>query len=354
MSKKAFLTGATGMDGANLSEYLLSLGYEVHAIMRRHSVSESQDIRIANLNVKSYYGDLLDQSSLERLLTDIQPDEIYNLAAMSHVKVSFDVPQFTLLANTVGVLNILEAYRKCCPKARFYQASSSEMFGSAVDSDLFQRETTPMHPVSPYGVSKLAAYHMVNTYRQSYGLYCCSGILFNHSGKHRGSAFVEQKICKAAVRIKLGLQDKLELGNLNSCRDIGNSKDYVRAMHLILQQPEADNYVVATGETWSIRDILIYVYEKLGLDWKTAFHADSLERPNELNYLKGDSSKIRKLGWKPEFTTAQTLDEMVDYWMNEYTKTINVASKGEVIQMIMPPNTEMFRNDTINVKTIPY
>jgi GDPmannose 4,6-dehydratase len=314
----AFCTGITGMDGANLSEYLLSLGYEVHGIMRRHSVSESQDSRIANLNVKTYYGDLLDQSSLERLLTEIQPDEIYNLAAMSHVKVSFDVPQFTFLANSVGVLNILEAYRKCCPNARFYQASSSEMYGSSVDPDGYQRESTPLKPVSPYGVSKLAAFEMVNVYRESYGLYCCSGVLFNHSGKYRGSAFVEQKICKAAVRIKLRLQDKLELGNLNASRDIGNSKDYVRAMWLILQQPVASNYVVSTGETWSIKDILVYVYEKLGLDWMTTFHAENMERPNELKYLKGDSSRIRALGWKPEFTTAQTLDEMIEFWMNEY------------------------------------
>jgi GDP-D-mannose dehydratase/intein/homing endonuclease len=699
--RKAFLSGITGMDGANLSEYLLSLNYEVFGIMRRHSVSESQDSRIANLNVKTYYGDLLDQSSLERLLTEIQPDEIYNLAAMSHVKVSFDVPQFTFLANSVGVLNILEAYRKCCPNARFYQASSclpagtkvlcrtvtkrfrygkeevfrtlgtknieeinvgdevlsmdlitskkeyckvratgnrvaddmftvrfsnsnslrlsgnhpvyvvgagyvrtdelkvgdkviqkrypglhgstlrigktnkdlygkekaaiisercsqgqkdsdfthpwkgksldeyfannpekrmkikeqatkshigilpwntgiatsqnedhkaswerasknisisnkklwenetyakekidllikrkpksfkinkmeskflslinevcpdefsynedgkllilgrlipdfvnvkgkkkliefdgeywhsmpgrkksdekkdalfkkngyeilrisdkefiknkdavknkvltfvhnpsvdiieitsintespekvydieveknhnffakgilvhnSEMFGSSVDPDGFQRESTPLKPVSPYGVSKLAAFEMVNVYRESYGLYCCSGVLFNHSGKYRGSAFVEQKICKSAVRIKLGLQDKLELGNLNACRDIGNSKDYVRAMWLILQQPVASNYVVSTGETWSIKDILIYVYEKLGLDWMTTIHAENMERPNELKYLKGDSSRIRALGWKPEFTTAQTLDEMINFWMTHY------------------------------------
>lgn len=318
MNKIAFITGISGMDGANLSGYLLSLGYEVHGIIRRHSTSESQDIRLKGLNVKTYYGDLMDTGGLERLLKEIQPDEIYNLAAQSHVRVSFDIPQFTFQTNALGTLNILEAYRTTCPTAKFYQASSSEMFGSSVDADGFQRETTPMHPVSPYGVAKLAAYHMVRTYRASYGLHCSNGILFNHSGYRRGLAFVEQKICNAAVRIKLGLQDKLELGNLNSYRDIGNSKDYVRAMHLMLQQPEPGDYVVATGETKSIKEILIYVYEQLGLDWMTAFHNDSYERPQELKYLKGESSLIRSLGWKPEFTTEQTLDEMIEYWMKYY------------------------------------
>lgn len=315
--KVAFITGISGMDGANLSEYLLTLGYEVHGIMRRHSTSESQDIRLEGLNVKTYYGDLLDTSSLESLLFHIQPTEIYNLAAQSHVRVSFEIPQFTAQVNAIGVLNILEAYKNACPGARLYQASSSEMFGSSVDHDGFQRETTPMHPVSPYGCSKLMGYHLIRTYRASYNLHCSNGILFNHSGYRRGAAFVEQKICKAAVRIKLGLQKDLELGNLSSYRDIGNSKDYIRAMHLILQQDDPGDYVVSTGETMSIGEILRYVYNELDISLPITIASHNF-RPQELDYLKGDSSKIRALGWKPEYTTKQTLDEMIKFWLNIY------------------------------------
>jgi len=316
-NKVAFITGISGMDGANLSEYLLSLGYDVHGIMRRHSVSESQDTRIADLPVKTYYGDLLDTGGLDRLLKEIQPDEIYNLAAQSHVRVSFEIPQFTLQANTIGLLNLLESYRANCPDAKFYQASSSEMFGSSVDADGYQRETTPMHPVSPYGCAKLAAYHLVRTYRASYGLHCSNGILFNHSGYRRGLAFVEQKICNAAVKIKLGLQQTLELGNLLSCRDIGNSKDYVRAMHLMLQQQKSGDYCVATGTTMSIADIVGYVFNQLDIDVPVSINDHNM-RPQELDYLKGDSSKIRALGWQPQYSTRQTLDEMIAHWMKYY------------------------------------
>jgi GDPmannose 4,6-dehydratase len=193
------------------------------------------------------------------------------------------------------------------------------MFGSSVDSDGYQRETTPMHPVSPYGCAKLAAYHLVRTYRASYGLHASNGILFNHSGYRRGAAFVEQKICKAAVRIKLGIQDGLELGNLSSYRDIGNSKDYVRAMHLMLQQPIAGDWVVSTGESWSIYEILMYVTKQLKISSKAILKDNPIyNRPQELNYLKGDSSKIRALGWEPKYTIEDTLNEMIEYWMIFY------------------------------------
>lgn len=312
---RAFLSGISGQDGSYLSEYLLSLGYEVHGIIRRHSISESQDIRIANLPVKTYYGDLSDQSSLERILTDVQPDEIYNLAAMSHVRVSFDNPQFTAQVNALGVLNILETYRKCCPKAKFYQASSSEMFGTSVDADGFQRETTPMYPVSPYGISKLFAYHMVNHYRDSYGLFACNGILFNHSSPRRGESFVEQKIIKTAVEISKGLKSILELGNIFSSRDFGHSKDYIRAMHLMLQQKKPDNYVVASGQTKVIDELLTYVFNKLDLNIdKLCRRENNLYRPTELPYLKGDSTKIRALGWRPEYTFESMINEMITYW----------------------------------------
>ena len=322
--KKAFISGITGMDGSHLSEYLLSLGYEVHGIMRRHSVSSTQDERIAHLDVHTYYGDLLDQASLERILLDVQPDEIYNLAAQSHVRVSFEIPQFTCLTNSIGVLNILEAYRKCCPHAAFYQASSSEMFGSSVDPDGFQRESTAMHPVSPYGVSKLFGYHMVNNYRDSYNLFACNGILFNHSGPRRGEAFVEQKICKAAVRIKVGLQDHLELGNVHSYRDFGHSRDYVRAMHLMLQQEVPGNYVVAMGETHSILDIVTAVFKSLDIPMSKLKTSEFKHtRPNELDYLKGDSSWIRKLGWVPQYTLDSMLNEMIDHWLVFYDASYN-------------------------------
>jgi GDPmannose 4,6-dehydratase len=260
--KKAFITGIGGQDGSYLAEHLITLGYEVHGIVRRNSVSEQQQTRIDHLTnkVKVYYGDLLDQSGLERLLREIQPDEIYNLAAQSHVRVSYDIPQFTIQTNAVGVLNILEAYRSACPDAKFYQASSSEMFGSAVDEDGYQRETTPMRPVSPYGCSKVFGFNIVRNYRHAYKLHASNGILFNHESPRRGSNFVTNKVVKTAVQIKLGLADKLELGNLDAYRDWGHSKDYVKAMHLILQQDEPGDWVVATGETRSVRDMCKYVF----------------------------------------------------------------------------------------------
>jgi len=323
--KKAFITGIGGQDGSYLAEYLLDLGYEVHGIIRRNSTPEHQQSRLdgirTNPNLHISYGDLLDTSGLERLLSQIQPDEIYNLAAQSHVRISYEIPQFTIQANALGVVNVLEAMKNNCPNAKFYQASSSEMFGSAVDEDGFQRETTRMNPVSPYGCAKVFGYNIVRNYRNAYNLHLSNGILFNHESPRRGSNFVTNKVVKASIRIALGLQDKLELGNLDAYRDWGHSKDYIKAMHLILQQPNPGDWVVATGETRSVRDMCKYVFEKLNLNYEDyIIQNEKFLRPEELKYLKGDSTRMRELGWKPEYTFESMMDEMIEFWVNHYNK----------------------------------
>lgn len=317
--KKAFITGIAGQDGSYLSEYLLSLGYEVHGIIRRNSIPEHQSTRIDFENTKNlhiYYGDLLDVSSLEKLLRKIQPDEIYNLGAQSHVRISFDIPQFTAQVNALGTLNMLEAYKNCCPEAKFYQASSSEMFGSSVDEDGFQRETTSFKPVSPYGCSKVFAFNITKNYRHSYKLHAVNGILFNHESPRRGSNFVTNKVVKGAVMIKKGKQDKLELGNMDSFRDWGHSKDYVRAMHMIINHSIADDFVVATGHTHSVRQMVEYVFSKLDLDYTRYVVQNPIYlRPEELPYLRGDSTKLRTtFGWEPEYDFYSLMDEMIDFW----------------------------------------
>ena len=320
--KKAFITGISGQDGSYLAEYLLELGYEVHGIVRRHSMAEEQNTRIQHVQPKltTYYGDLLDQGGLERLLDKIQPDEIYNIAAQSHVRISFDIPQYTVQTNALGVINILEAYRRACPKAKFYQASSSEMFGLSVEDDNFQRETTIMNPVSPYGCAKVFGYNIVRNYRRAYGLHATNGILFNHESPRRGSNFVTNKVVKAAVRIKLGLQDKLELGNMDSYRDWGHSYDYVRAMHLMMQHDKPGDWIVSTMQTHSVREMCELVFGYLDLDYKDyVVQNPKFLRPEELPYLKGDSSKIREeLGWKPKYTFEATMKEMTEYWLDYY------------------------------------
>lgn len=324
-TKKAFITGINGQDGSYLAEYLLELGYEVHGIIRRNSNVESQQSRFSEEirnKVNIHYGDLLDQGGLEKLLDIIQPDEIYNLAAQSHVRISFDIPQFTVQTNSLGVLNILEAYRRSCPTAKFYQASSSEMFGNSVDTDGYQRETTPMHPVSPYGCSKLFGYSIVRNYRNAYKLHACNGILFNHESPRRGSNFVTNKVVKTAVEIKLGLTDKLVLGNMDSFRDWGHSKDYVKAMHMILNHHSPDDFIVSTMTTHSVRDMVEYVFKKLELDYKNyVFQDEKFMRAEELKYLKGDSTKIRTLlEWKPEYTFETLLDDMIESWVKRLSK----------------------------------
>jgi GDPmannose 4,6-dehydratase len=323
--KKAFITGIAGQDGSYLAEYLLEMGYEVHGIIRRNSVPENQQSRLESIkeNLHVSYGDLLDQSSIEHLLDKVQPNEIYNIAAQSHVRISYDIPQFTAQTNAVGVLNVLEAYRRSCPTAKFYQASSSEMFGSSVDADGYQRESTPMNPVSPYGCTKVFGYNIVRNYRNAYKLHASNGILFNHESPRRGSNFVTNKVVKSAVEIYLGQRKDLVLGNLDAYRDWGHSKDYVRAMHLILQQPQAGDWVVATGETRSVRDMCEYVFGKLNMNYQDFVKQDNkFLRPEELPYLKGDSSRIKALGWTPEYTFESMMDEMIEYWMVQLRKAI--------------------------------
>ena len=322
MKKKAFITGIGGQDGSYLAEYLVELGYEVHGIVRRNSTPENQDQRLSNIEDKitTYYGDLLDQGGIEKLLDTIQPDEIYNMAAQSHVRISFDIPQFTVQTNALGVLNMLEAYRRACPKAKFYQASSSEMFGLSVEDDNFQRETTVMNPVSPYGCSKVFGYNIVRNYRRAYKLHATNGILFNHESPRRGSNFVTNKVAKAAAKIKLGLQDKLELGNMGSYGDWGHSYDYVRAMHLMMQHDKPGDWVVSTMETHSVREMCDVVFSHLGLNYKDYITQNpKFMRPEELPYLRGDSTKIRtELGWKPTYTFKDMMEEMVDHWLKIY------------------------------------
>ena len=317
--KKAFITGISGQDGSYLSEYLVDLGYEVHGMIRRNSMPENQETRVDHLvrqgKIFTYYGDLSDQGCVERLLEEVQPDEIYNLSAQSHVRISYDIPQYTVQTNALGVLSVLEAYKRTCPKAKFYQASSSEMFGLSVDKDNFQRETTTMNPVSPYGCAKVFGYNIVRNYRRAYKLHASNGILFNHESPRRGSNFVTSKVVKGAIRIKMGLQEKLELGNIDAYRDWGHSYDYVRAMHLMLQQDEPGDWVVATGKTHSVREMCKYVFGKLDLNYKDYVTQNpKYMRPEELPYLKIQ----KELGWKPKYTFEGLMDDMIEHWLEIY------------------------------------
>ena len=323
MKKTAFITGINGQDGSYLAELLLEKDYKVYGIVRRNSIAEHQESRIDHLvgnGVETSYGDLLDVSSLERMISTIKPDEIYNIAAQSHVRISSDVPQFTVQTNALGVLNMLEAFKYHCPNSRFYQASSSEMFGRSVDEDGYQREDTRMEPTSPYGCAKVFGYNIVRHYRFAHKLFAVNGILFNHESPRRGSNFVTNKVVKSAVRIKNGLQDKLPLGSLDSYRDWGHSKDYVKAMHMILNHTEPDDFVCATGVTNSVGDMCEYVFSYLDLDYRDYVTQDErFMRPEDLKYLKGDSTKLREtLGWKPEYTFEELMDEMIEHWLKIY------------------------------------
>tara|TARA_R110002126_G_scaffold107243_2_gene242517 strand:+ start:388 stop:1356 length:969 start_codon:yes stop_codon:yes gene_type:complete len=318
--KRAFITGISGQDGSYLAELLLEKGYEVWGLLRRHSVPENQTSRLnaiglyTNPNMHLVYGDLLDLPSLLHLFREVEPDEIYNLAAQSHVRISFDQPAFTTLADGNGVLNVLEAARLMCPGARIYQAGSSEMFGNEVDEDGFRRETTPMLPVSPYGCAKLYAYNICRVYRSSYDMFVSNGILFNHESPRRGLNFVTNKIVQGAVDISKGVARELPLGNLEATRDWGHAKDYVRAMWMMLQHDKPDEFVCAMGESHSVKDLCSKVFAELDMDYRDYVTQDArFFRPTELHDLKGDSTKLRQtLGWYPRYTFHNMIEEMVD------------------------------------------
>jgi GDPmannose 4,6-dehydratase len=316
--KKALITGITGQDGSYLTELLLDKGYEVHGIIRRSSTFGTERIDHLyedpheNPALKLYYGDLTDGGRLSSLVHDIRPDEIYNLGAQSHVRVSFYEPIYTVNSDALGTLRLLEAIRKMDNKPRFYQASSSEMFGKVVETP--QTEKTPFYPRSPYGCAKVYSFWQTVNYREAYDMYACNGILFNHESPRRGETFVTRKITRAAARIKLGLQDKLYLGNLDAKRDWGYAGDYVEMMWMMLQQDEPEDYVIATGETHSVREFLDEVFGYLNLDWKEYVKIDpAYYRPTEVDILLGDASKAKKkLGWEPKITFKQLAKMMVD------------------------------------------
>ena len=320
MAKRALITGITGQDGSFLTELLLDKGYEVYGIVRRSSSFNTaridhlyQDPHEPDTRLRLFYGDLNDSSSLNTILRRTEPDEIYNLGAQSHVRVSFDVPEYTGEVTGLGAVRLLEAIRETGIRPKFYQASSSELFGKV--HEVPQTESTPFHPRSPYGCAKAYAYYVTVNYRESYGLFACNGILFNHESERRGETFVSRKITRAATRIKLGLQEKLYLGNLDAQRDWGYAKDYVEAMWLMLQADQPEDYVIATGETHSVREFLDEAFGYLDLDWNKFIETDPRYlRPSEVDLLLGDASKARQaLGWEPKVGFKELVRLMVDH-----------------------------------------
>ena len=331
--KKAFITGLTGQDGSYLAEFLLEKGYEVHGIVRRASVFNTARIEHLMKDIHTYHGDMIDSSNLNRLMEKIQPDEIYNLAAQSHVQVSFDVPEFTADVDGLGTLRLLDTIREMRSNTRFYQASTSELFGGLPETAP-QSEKTPFYPKSPYGAAKLYAYWITVNFREAYDLYACNGILFNHESPRRGETFVTKKITRAVARIAQGRQDKLSLGNLDAKRDWGYAKDYVEAMWLMLQQDKPDDFVIATGETHTVREFTELAFRHIGVD--IAWEGDGVEekaydrktnrllvevdpkyfRPAEVEFLWGDPSKAKeKLGWTNKTSFERLVEIMMEYDM---------------------------------------
>jgi len=317
--KKALITGITGQDGSYLAEFLLAKGYEVHGIIRRASTFNTgridhlyKDPHINDVQLFLHYGDIADSTNLIKLLYQIRPEEVYHLAAQSHVRVSFDIPEYTGDVTALSTIRILEALRQTEVGARFYQASSSEMFGKV--REVPQSETTPFYPRSPYGAAKVYAYWATVNYRESYGMFACNGILFNHESPRRGETFVTRKISRAAAHIKANLDKKLYLGNLDAKRDWGYAKEYVEAMWLMLQQEQPDDYVIATGESHSVRDFLEEAFSHVGLNWRDHVEIDAnYYRPAEVDLLVGDASKAKKaLGWESKTTFKELVRLMVD------------------------------------------
>ncbi len=331
--KKAFITGLTGQDGSYLAEFLLEKGYEVHGIVRRASVFNTARIEHLMKDIHTYHGDMIDSSNLNRLMEKIQPDEIYNLAAQSHVQVSFDVPEFTADVDGLGTLRLLDTIREMRSNTRFYQASTSELFGGLPETAP-QSEKTPFYPKSPYGAAKLYAYWITVNFREAYDLYACNGILFNHESPRRGETFVTKKITRAVARIAQGRQDKLSLGNLDAKRDWGYAKDYVEAMWLMLQQEKPDDFVIATGETHTVREFTELAFRHIGVE--LAWEGEGVEekaydrktnrllvevnpkyfRPAEVEFLWGDPTKAKeKLGWTNKTSFERLVEIMMDYDM---------------------------------------
>lgn len=335
--KKALITGITGQDGSYLVELLLEKGYQVWGIIRRSSSFNTK--RIDHLykdphehpKLRLVFGDLTDGSNLATIINEIQPDEVYNLGAQSHVRVSFDMPIYTVNTDAVGTLRLLEAIRSCDKPVKFYQASSSEMYGKAIE--IPQTEKTPFHPRSPYGCAKVYSFWQTVNYREAYGVFACNGILFNHESPRRGETFVTRKITRAATRIKLGLQDKLYLGNLDAKRDWGFAGDYVEAMWLMLQQDKPDDYIIATGECHSVKEFVEETFRYLDLDWRKHIEIDPrYYRPSEVDHLQGDASKAKKvLNWKPKVTFTDLVKMMVDADMRSAEKSKLIKDHQKVI-----------------------